>query len=348
VTDRREIEEDVLEPHLPICDPHHHLWHLDASVGSAFLKNMTPRYLLPELLFDLTSGHNVVSSIFVDARAFYRADATPALAPVGETEFVNGAAAMVASGRYGDVRACAGIVGRAYLDGGASVVADVLAAHKRAGGDRFRGIRLSASMDPSGTVPSLAIVPPEHLYTLPAFQEGFALLREHELSFDAWLYHPQLPDLITLARLFPEQPIVLDHVGTPLGVGAYAHRQREVFAQWRSEIVELATCPNVWVKLGGLGMTLCGFDYGNGEAPLSSTHLADTWRPYLETCIEAFGVRRCMFESNYPVDGATCSYRLLWNAFKRITAGASADDKHWLYRGTAERFYRIETTEPRS
>lgn len=335
-----ERQEEILDPDLEICDPHHHLWHLDEHGRSELLRTIkVRRYLLPELLGDLEAGHNIVSTVFLDARAFYRASGPAALAPVGETEVVNGVAAMAASGRYGSRRVCAGIVSRAYLTDG-DAVTETLAAHVAAGGGRFRGIRLSASLDPTGSAPKLAVEPPEHLYTMPAFQQGFARLREFDLSFDAWLYHPQIPDLIALARTFPDQPIVLDHVGTPIGLGVYAGKRAEVFETWRQSIRELATCPNVSIKLGGLGMSICGFDHGG--MPLSSEVLADAWRPYIETAIEAFGVERSMFESNYPVDGFTCSYRMLWNALKRIAGGASADEKGWLFRRTAERFYRIE------
>ena len=186
-------------------------------------------------------------------------------------------------------------------------------------------------------------IPAPHLYRDHAkFREGFAALGRLGLSFDAWLYHPQIPDLTALARAFPEQPIVLDHVGGPLGLGFYAGKRDEIFAGWKRDIVELASCANVYMKLGGLGMRINGFQFHHRERPPSSQDLAEAWRPYIETCIEAFGVKRCMFESNFPVDKISGSYAIYWNAFKRLASGASAGDKAALFRDTARRFYRLD------
>jgi predicted TIM-barrel fold metal-dependent hydrolase len=177
--------------------------------------------------------------------------------------------------------------------------------------------------------------------TRPTFLEGFKVLVRMGLTFDAWLYHTQLGELTALSRAVPEATIVLDHVGGAIGIGPYSGKRDEVFAHWKKGIRELASCQNVNVKLGGLGMRLFGFDVHAGELPPTSEQLATAWRPYIETCIEAFGPARCMFESNFPVDKGACSYQALWNAFKRITAGASAADKAALYRTTAARVYRL-------
>jgi len=323
-------KEEILEPDLPICDPHHHLWDFP-----------TGRYLLPELLADLQSGHNVQSTVFVECASMYRASGPEELRVIGETEFVNGAAAMAASGRYGPVLACEGIVSRADLALG-SAVGRVLDAHIAAGNGRFRGIRHAAGWDASPDVRKSHTNPPEHRYALPKFREGLKELAKRNLTFEAWQYHPQLPDLIALARAVPEAKIVLDHVGGPLGIGPYAGRRDEIFAGWSRNIRELASCPNVYVKLGGLGMTICGFGFGKRDVLPGSAELADTWRPYLETCIQAFSPKRGMLESNFPVDGASCSYQALWNAFKRVTKGASAAEKTSLYRDTARSFYRLD------
>jgi L-fuconolactonase len=275
--------EDVLEPELVICDPHHHLWDLPADMGSEFLGRMhmkRRRFLLPEILEAINDGHKVVSTVFVDARAFYRAEGPAHLPPVGETEFVNGVAAMSASGRYGPSRVCAGIVGRADLRLGARVD-ELLSCHRAAAGARFRGVRQGAAFDPDESIPRNASAPPPHLYGMPEFREGFGRLRHFGLSFDAWLYHPQIPELTALADAHPYQPIVLDHMGTPLGLGAYAGRRLEIFAVWRAAIQELAQRPNVWVKLGGLGMALCGFGFESRSTPASSAELAETRRPYI-------------------------------------------------------------------
>jgi predicted TIM-barrel fold metal-dependent hydrolase len=322
--------EDILEPDLPICDPHHHLWDFPGS-----------RYLLDDLLADLGSGHRVESTVFVECTAFYSADATPPFRPVGETEFVNGVAAMSASGRYGEARACAGIVGFADLTLG-DAVPRVLEAHIRAGGGRFRGIRHAGGWDASEEVYNSHTNPPEGLYDSPAFRAGYGRLAEYGLSFEAWQFHPQLPEITALARVFPEIPLVLDHVGGPLGIGPYAGHRDEVFARWKTDIADLAELPNVVVKLGGLGMPICGFDFHKRKTPPSSAQLAEAWRPYIETCIELFGVGRSMFESNFPVDRASCSYATLWNAFKHIAAGASAEEKALLFRNVARATYRLD------
>ncbi len=340
--------EPVLEPELPIVDPHHHLWDrrsasVDAPPAHAFeaVLRLSPRYLLDELLADTDSGHRVLATVYVECRSMYRASGPAALKPVGETEFVNGVAAMAASGLYGETLACAGIVGHADLRLGAAV-AEVLQAHIAAGNGRFRGIRHSGSHDEDTSVLGPLARHAPGLYGTPEFRAGFAQLARHGLSFDAWVLAPQLPEVIALARDFPDTTLVLDHVGTPLGIGRHAGRRDEAFSAWRSHIRELASASqNVHVKLGGLAMPFGGFEGFMSPEALPSERLATLWRPYIETCIEAFGPARCMFESNFPVDLGTCSYATLWNAFKRIAAGASAADKHALFAGTAAAVYRL-------
>lgn len=321
--------EPILEPDLPIVDPHHHLWD-----------RPTWRYMLEDLLADLNSGHNIVATVFVQCRAFYRAAGPAAMQPVGETEFVNGIAAMSASGRYGAARICAGIVGHADLTLGARVQ-EVLEAHLRAGGDRFRGIRHISAWDADPLLPERAFPAPAGLLGDAAFREGFARLAPLGLSFDAWLYHPQIVDLTALARAFPKTQIVLDHVGGPLGIGAYAGKRDQVFADWRTAIRELASCANVSIKLGGMGMRIGGFGFHEGAEPPSSEDLAVAWRPYVETCIESFGASRCMVESNFPVDKGSYGYAACWNAFKRLASGASATERTDLFSATATRVYRL-------
>ena len=322
--------EQVLEPELLICDPHHHLW-----------EDARHRYLLPDLLEDLNCGHNVRSTVFIEASAMYRAHGPEAQRPLGETEFVNGAAAMCASGGYGEARACAAIVGFANLSLGAGVE-HVLAAHLALGGGRFRGIRHTVAFEPSGAIRQSNSKPPPQLMADAIFREGFARLRALGLTFEAWLYHPQIPELTELARAFPDQPIVLNHMGGPLGIGPYRGKRDAVFTQWRRSIEELAQCPNVHVKLGGLGMRIIGFDLYKRERPPGSEELAEISRPYMETCIEAFTPRRCMFESNFPVDKVSFSYNVCWNTFKRLASGASAAEKAALFYDTAAGFYKLD------
>jgi L-fuconolactonase len=323
-------QEEVVEPALPICDPHHHLWDYPGA-----------RYLLPELLADIGGGHNVGSTVFVECGVFYRPTGPSECQPIGETEFANGIAAMSASGLYGKAPACAGIVGYADLARGAAVES-ALSAHMAAGNGRFRGIRHAAAWDASDQVRNSHTNPPRDLFRQSLFRQGFAKLRQFRLSFDVWLYAPQLVEVIDLARAFPDQPIVLDHVGGPLGIGPYKGRRTEMFPAWQRDIRELSACSNMYVKLGGLGMKSCGFDFDKAALPPSSDELATAWRPYIETCVESFGVNRCMFESNFPVDKVSCSYVTLWNAFKRLAAGASSSEKAALFRDTAMRFYRLD------
>ncbi len=340
--------EAILEPDLEIIDPHHHLWDrraapVDTAPAHGFeaLLRLSPLYLLDQLMADLNRGHRVIGTVFVECGAMYRADGEAALKPVGETEFVNGVAAMSASGLYGPARACAGIVGHADLTQGAAV-RGVLEAHLAAAPRRFKGIRHSASSDPDPRVLGPLGRRPAGLYLDRAFRQGFAELAPLGLSFDAWLLEPQLPDLFDLARAFPETTIIIDHVGTPLGIGAYEGARRERFDIWRENIRALARLPKVNVKLGGLAMPFCGFPSFMADPGASSETLAAEWRPYVETCIEAFGPERCMFESNFPVDLGSCGYDVLWNAFKRLASGASAADKAQLFSGAARRVYRLD------
>jgi len=323
--------EAALEPDLPIIDPHHHFWD-------------TPQrglYFLPELLADIGGGHNIVSTVFLECGSMYRKTGPREMAPVGEVEFVNGIAAMSASGNYGPCRVAEAIIGHADLMLGARV-REVLEAQIKVGGGRFRGIRYGLSWDGSESIQKFASrVVPLYLARDPKFREGFAQLAGLGLSFESWQYHPQLPDAIDLARAFPETTIILNHVGGVLGVGPYSGRRQEILAGWRKDINELAKCPNVNVKLGGIGMTMFGFDLHERDVPPSSEDLAEAWRQYVEPCIEAFGVNRCMFESNFPPDKQSGGYTELWNAFKRISAGASAAEKTALYSGTAARVYRL-------
>jgi L-fuconolactonase len=322
--------ESALEPELPIIDPHHHLWD-------------TPQrglYLLPELLADTAGGHNIVSTVFLECQSMFRAGGPEEMRPVGEVEFVNGTAAMSASGQYGKTRVCEAIIGWADLMLGAKV-RKVLEAEIEAGGGRFRGVRYGTSHDDSIVGKFVSRPIPPHRLLDPKFREGFAELGKLGLTFDSWHFHPQLPDLVDLARAFPDTTIIVDHVGGVLGVGPYARRTAEILPAWRKSIADLAQCPNVNMKLGGLGMTSFGFDFHERDAPPSSQELADTWRPYVEACIEAFGPDRCMFESNFPPDKQSCGYTELWNAFKRITSGASATEKTALYSGTAARVYKM-------
>jgi predicted TIM-barrel fold metal-dependent hydrolase len=324
------ITEEILEPGLPIIDPHHHLWDMKGK-----------RYLLEDLLGDLNSGHNIVATVFLECASMYKKDGPHHMRPIGETEFVNGIAAMSASGKYGKTAICAGIVGFADLTMGASVE-DVLIAQISAGNGRFKGIRYGAGYDPSPNINNSHTDPPFGLYNDITFREGFAKLNQFNLSFEAWLYHTQIGDVISLAEAFPDQKIVLNHFGGPLGIGPYGGKQKEVFHKWKEAINALSKHSNVYVKLGGLGMVINGYQLDKRDTPPSSIELSDLWRPYFDATIEAFSPKRCMFESNFPVDKVTSSYAVYWNCFKRIAQNASHEEKQFLFHDTANHFYKLD------
>jgi predicted TIM-barrel fold metal-dependent hydrolase len=343
--------EPIIDPDLPIIDAHHHLWHVEQPIIDALEAQESftaralahtfrrfPRYLSDELVADLRSGHNVRATVFVDSHIMYRRSGPPTLQSVGEIEFVNGIAAMAESGFYGELSCCAGIVGGIDLTL-ADAVADVLEAHMRAGGARYRGIRAAGTAyDADDSI--LMGGTPRRLHD-PKFREGFKWLGTFGLSCDVLLLEPQLPELLDLARAFPETQIILNHLGGPVGIGSYAGQRELRFPIWQNSMRALSSCSNVAVKLGGLGNPFGGFPSFMARPPATSTQLASEWRPYIESSIEAFGVQRCMFESNFPVDSTTCSYAVLWNAFKRVVNGASADEKSALFSSTAARIYRL-------
>jgi L-fuconolactonase len=309
-----------------ICDPHHHLW---ARPGN--------RYVLDDLRADTGAGHGVERTVFVECMAGYRDSGPEALRPIGETEFV---AAQAAESARTDGAEIAGIVGFADLTLGPAV-AEVLEAHVDAGGGRFRGIRHASSWDPSPQVRNAHTKPPPGLLGQPAFRDGVAVLGRMGLRFDAWLYHTQLGELVDLARAEPEVTVVLNHLGAPLGVGPYAGRRDEVLRAWRAGLAEVASCPNVALKLGGIGMPLYGFDWHERAAPPSSEELAAAWGDPIRWCIDTFGPSRCMFESNFPVDRQSCSYTVLWNSFQRIAERYTTDERSELFHDTAVRTYGL-------
>jgi L-fuconolactonase len=318
--------EEALDPDLPICDPHHHLWEFPDN-----------RYLVDEFLAD-AAGHRITRTVYVECQQKYRASGPDELRPLGETEFVRDCTEALRSGAA--TRVAAGIVGFADLTLGAAVQ-DVLEGHL-AVTSRFRGIRYASAWDSSDKIRPTHTHPSQHLMRCEQFRAGLARLSALGLSFDAWVFHPQLSELTELARALPDLTIVLDHVGGPLGVGPYAGRRAEVFSLWRRGLAELATCGNVFVKIGGLAMTMYGFGWHKRPAPPGSEELAEAFQPYYETCLECFGAQRCMFESNFPMDQASCSYGVLWNAYKRLARSCSPTERAALFHDTASRVYQLE------
>ncbi|MET0145004.1 MAG: amidohydrolase family protein, partial [Ilumatobacteraceae bacterium] len=301
-----------------IVDPHHHLWYRAGE-----------RYLLAELRRDLDTVPGIETTVFIECGWSYRTEGPEAFRPIGETE------AVVAADPDASI---AGIVGHADLrDPG---VADVLAAHVEAGAGRFRGIRHSAAFDESPDIHRSRAGAVPGMLGDPAFRSGLAAVGAAGLSFDTYLYHPQLPELTALARVHDDVVIVLDHLGTPLTAGPYAGRRDEVLAAWRTAMVDVAACPNVVLKVGGVGMPWMAVRPPSADTAETAESLAAAWGDDIRWCIELFGADRCMFESNFPVDKASCSYRTLWDAFALIVSEASATDRAALFGDTARRVYR--------
>jgi len=329
-------QEPALEPDLPICDPHHHFW--DRRVERVPYQ----RYLLDELAADIYCGHNVRSTVFIECRSMYRADGPAEMRPVGEVEFVQGIAAASASGLYGSARAAAAIIGHANLNLGEKV-APVLEALKAASPNRFRGIRHSVTWDPNPEVENTAAHKAQGQLASEQFRAGARVLARMGMTLEGWLYHPQLPELAAFAKAVPELTIVLNHVGGLLRTGPYGNRNEEVMASWKKGIAAAAACPNVVIKLGGLGMTRCGFDWHTRHKPIGSEELAASMAPFLTYCIEQFAPARCMFESNFPVDKVSFSYNVMYNAFKRFSKSYSAGERAAMFHDTAAKAYQIKT-----
>ena len=319
----RLTEEEPLEPDLPICDPHHHLWDRPDN-----------RYILADLLGDIDSGHNILRTVFVEATSGYRETGPEELRPLGETEYV-----FSNSGMQGSTDIIAGIVGQVDFTLGQRA-GEILDMHVEAAGGKFRGIRHASPWDADPAIPAYRR-PPRGLLGDPSFREGFAQLQPRGLSYDAWLYHPQLLELADLAKAFPDTPIVLDHVGGPLGIGTYAGKRDEIFVRWRADMATLAENPNVIVNVGGCGMATYGFGRHERDLPPTSGQLAERTAHYYMGCIEKFGPERCMFESNFPVDKASFSYNIMWNAFKRMSKDFSVSERASLFHDTAAGFYKL-------
>jgi predicted TIM-barrel fold metal-dependent hydrolase len=324
-------QEPTLEPEIPICDAHHHFWDLRPE------RIPYQRYLLHELLADVSCGHNVRSTVFIETRAMYRPDGPAEMRTVGEVEFVQGLAAASASGLYGPCRAAAAIIGHADLKLG-DRVAPVLEALQAASPNRFRGVRHTVTWDPH---PEIAARETEGVLATAGYRAGARVLARMGLSLDTGVVFPQLPELADFAKALPDLTIILNHLGGLTRVGPYGNRDEEVFGIWRSGIAAVAACPNVNLKLGGIGMPRLGFDWHTREKPIGSEELATSIAPFMTYCIEQFGPERCMFESNFPPDKVSFSHHILFNGFKRFSKGYSTSEGAALFHNTAARAYRI-------
>lgn len=322
------LREEALEPELPIVDPHHRLFGDVAD---------TQYYRPVDLARDLSGGHRIVKTVYVEAyRSGWRKAGPEHLRPVGEVEQMVGRLAVPVPTPRGPCEVAAGIVAHVDLTLG-HAVSEVQEAHAIAARGHLRGVRHMTAHD-DGLVGRFI---KEDLLMDASFRAGFSQLKSHGLSFDAWVYHHQLGELIDLADSYPDTPIVLDHVGGLIGVGEYRSARVATFAGWKLRMRELAARPNVLVKVGGMGMPVFGFGFEHRERPATSAELALAWRPIVETCIDMFGTQRCMFESNFPVDRQSCGYTELWNAFKRITHAMTAQERDDLFHRTACRVYRL-------
>ena len=321
------VSEPILAPEMPIVDAHHHLW----------IRGDAP-YLLREFATDATTGHRIVASVFAECHSMYRTSGPEAMRCVGEMEFVAGIAAMSDAGAFGSTGVCRAAVGNVDLTLGAAVE-PVLEALTTASGGRLRGVRASVCWDESETLHRAA--PRAGMLGEPAVRAGIGALDRRGLSFDCWLYHPQIPELTAVADAHPRLTIVLNHTGTPILGGPYRDRLDDVRDAWLTAMRELARRDNVYVKLGALPAKFGGANKASSLPP-SSDDIAAAWRPWIEPCVELFGARRCMFESNFPVHKNWMSYPILWNAFKRIASGASNEEQRALFAGTAISAYRIE------
>ena len=322
------VSEDIVDPERSIIDTHHHLWKTASLWGT---------YELADLWADTDSGHNIEKTIFVDCHSEYRTEGPSHLKPIGETEYV---VEIAAESRKEPNRATiAGIVGHANMTLG-SGVEEVLIAHEQAGNGLFRGIRHAGPSDDTGTLTNAGGRRPCP-YSRDDFREGVMTLGRMGYTYDTWHFFHQNQDYLALARAVPGTTMILDHFGTPLGVGAYAGRKDEIFERWKKDIAEIAGCPNVHAKLGGMAMPDNGFGWDKNNNPPSSDEFAEAQRPYYLHTIECFGPQRCMFESNFPVDRLSISYQVLWNGLKKIVADFSEDEKDHLFYGTASRVYRV-------
>ncbi len=324
------LREKVLEPDLPIVDAHHHLW--------------PPGYWIPYDLSamdaDLARGHNISATVFVECMTSFSSDPDPALRPVGETQFVV-RATPVGSVGPASTRVAAGIVGWADLMRPAEA-ARTLDGHIEAGQGRFRGVRFNVVWhDIHSTISHAGRATVPHMLLDDQYRAGLREVARRDLTYDVWLYHPQLLELAETLDALPDLTFIVNHFGGPVPNESTPASRAMIFDDWRRNLREVARRPNVVLKLGGVGMPIYGFGSQEDARQPNSTTLAELWRPYVETAIDAFGPDRCMFESNFPIDKQSFSYDSLWNTFKLLTLGYSTEERSMLFSGTATGVYRL-------
>jgi len=324
-------DEPILDPAMPIIDTLHHLFDRGPL-----------RFMLEDYLACASLGHNIIGSVYVETQAMMRADGPRALRPLGEIEFATGVAAMAASGVYGSCRVAAGIVGYADMTLGDDI-APLLDRAMAMAPERFQGVRQIALAHPDPNVLRfLTNRPPADLLKHPALPHALRQLGLRGLSFEATVLHHQMPELAGVVARNDGTSFVLSHMGLATAPGTGPQARAEVFDIWRDNLRGLARQPNIVCKIGGLGTSYWGFGFNTRPGPVTSEELAETWKPYIETAIEAFGPDRCMMESDYPNDGRSCGFVPLWNAYKRVVGSHSAAEQAALFHGTARRFYRLD------
>jgi predicted TIM-barrel fold metal-dependent hydrolase len=328
-----QVVEEILEPERSIIDPHHHLW----KRGLGF------DYLLDELWRDTGSGHNINKTVFMECHAFYDRDVPDHLRSLGETRTIAELCRQSAANQQGNPPV-AGLVGHVDLTlagESATLLREVIEQHQQAGQGYLRGFRHAGAFDKNADLFFISPRGPSYLYGKEPFRKGLQVLADLGLTYDTWHYHHQNQDFCELAQAVPDCTMVLDHFGTPLGVGVYAGCRDEIFQQWKEDIRAISRCPNVYAKLGGLAMPDNGFGWHTGQRPPTSDEFVARQRRYYLHTIDCFGPERCMFESNFPMDRYSISYPVLWNGFKKMAAGFSEPEKHALFYRTAERVYRL-------
>ena len=324
-----QVKEEIIDPEREIVDPHHHLWQRITWF----------KYMLEDLWTDTGSGHSVRKTVFVQCRSSYRTDGPEHLKPVGETEFVAKIAEESQKGQENQPR-IAGIVPYANLTLG-DLVGEILDAHEEAGRGLFRGIRHAGARDENRDALMIPGLGEKDLFTREDFRQGVRMLGRRGLTYESWHYHHQIKSYTDLVKAAPDTVIILDHFGTPLGVGPYEGKRDEIFQEWKKDIAELAKYDNVYAKLGGMAMPDNGFGWHLRSLPPTSDEFVNAQKRYYLHTIECFSPNRCMFESNYPVDRLSISYHVLWNGFKKIVAEFSEDEKDMMFSGTATRVYSL-------
>ena len=319
-------QEDAIDPDRMIVDPHHHLWDRGGST-----------YLAPQLLDDITKTHNVVKTIFVECKANYDRELAEHLWPLGETAFAVGEADRTDAAGGPTIAAIVGHADMMLGDG----IADVLSAHIDVAGGRFRGIRHSTAWVASDEIHH-GRNSRDQMMGSSEFHAAAQTLASMGLSFDSWLYHPQLPEVAALATAVPDLTIVVNHLGGPLAIGPYGHARDQARKAWKTNMKRVANTPNVSLKLGAIGMdNAFAMGWSTRDTPPSSEEVAAYWSDDVRFCIDLFGPERCMFESNFPVDRQTLPYPVIWNSFQMIAAGYTDAEQDDLFSGTATRVYRL-------